>query len=108
MDQMVMPRKLPDLAPALTVAEVAKLQGCSTDSVRRHHRSWTSEHGFPAAISLPGVRGLCWNAAAVTAWQLQRAAAANHVGATDWHAIAEARGALLDAGLDPDDLAAPN
>lgn len=94
----------------LTLADVARVRRCSTDTVRRRHAEWTETLGFPAAVSLPGVRGPRWSRAAVAVWELQRAAAFPGAGAgaqaaTDWHAVAAARGALLDLGLDPDAVA---
>lgn len=99
------------LVPELTLADVARLMRCSTDTVRRHHQRWTVETGFPRAVSLPGCRGLRWSRAAVAVWELQRAARGSQsvgegAAATDWHAVAAARGAMLDAGLDPDSLPA--
>jgi len=84
---------------------VAKIIPCSPDTVRRHHRTWTIEGGFPAAQTLPGVRGLRWSEEAVLQWKLQAASGENGA-TTDWDALAETRGALLDAGIDPDTMQA--
>lgn len=96
-----MPKPTSQLSP-LTISDIAAVMRCSTDTVRRHHEEWTRTVGFPSPVSLVGVRGLRWSRGAVAAWELQRAAGANGRAATDWHAVAAARGAMLDAGLDPD------
>lgn len=97
-----MPRDTPHKVAHLTIGDVAGIMRCSTDTVRRHHAEWTRAAGFPSPVSLEGVRGLRWPRAAVLAWELQRAAGQKGTAATDWAAVAAARGALLDAGLDPD------
>jgi len=50
-----------DAVPDMTLREIAELQRCSTDTVRRHHATWTRDSGFPAPVLLAGVRGLRTN-----------------------------------------------
>ncbi len=93
----------------LTAGDIAGVMRCSDDSVRRHHEEWSRTLGFPAAVSVPGVRGLRWSRLAVAEWQLQQASrdySSPSSTEIDWAEIAAIRGALLDAGLDPDRLPA--
>lgn len=50
--------------PTITLSELAELLGVSPDTVKRQHRRWTRDHGFPPRIAI----GWAWSRQAVELW----------------------------------------
>lgn len=90
------------MSGGFSAAQVGALLGRSADTVRRHWPRWSAELGFPRPL-LTGAL-LSWDSEAVETWKRRRSeptAGAPEL-EPDWAAIARQRGALLDAGQNPD------